>query len=125
MSNEAALQLIKEFAATIKHQAESHAELGDDGMPFCTMFLNVWAQAANPILASGHKGELADLINDIDASLRRNQMGLIGPGIFHATPENPLWQRVLSYAEPQPVAEIKEAQKPAIREIYQPAHLSL
>lgn len=106
MSREATLEFLKDFARNIQGQADSHAELGELAMPFCIIFLDDWSQASAPFLKQ--KGDVAQIIRDIDDSLRRNQIGLIGPGIFHATPENPLWQRIQSFIQDAPPAPVEE-----------------
>jgi hypothetical protein len=96
------LTVLKAFAAKMQQQQDSHDEMGEDGMPFCIMFLYEWADISTPFL--NQKGEIPQLLRDINYALRNNQMGTAGPGIFHATPENPLWQRIQSFIQDTPPA---------------------
>ncbi|MBK9563544.1 MAG: hypothetical protein IPO54_10675 [Micavibrio sp.] len=99
------LAVLKVFAAKMQQQQDLH-ELGEVGMPFCTMFLDEWADISIPFLKQ--KGEIPQLLRDINDALRNNQMGTTGPGIFHATPENPLWQRIQSFIQDAPPAPVEE-----------------
>lgn len=114
------LTVLKVFAAKMQQQQDLHEEMGEDGMPFCIMFLPQWADISAPFLKQ--KGEIPQLITDIDDALRNNQMGTTGPGIFYATPENPLWQRIQSYIQEAPPVEKAEIRP--IRET-SAAHASL
>ena len=105
-SKPAPLTVLKAFAAKMQQQQDSHDEMGDDGMPFCIMFLYDWADISVPFLKQ--KGEIPELIRDIDHALRNNQMGTSGPGIFYATPENPLWQLIQSFIQDTPPVEKSE-----------------
>lgn len=100
------LTVLKAFAAKMQQQQDLHEAMGEDGMPFCIMFLPAWANISAPFL--NQKGEIPQLIRDIDDALRNNQMGTIGPGIFYATPENPLWQRIQSCIQDTPPVEKAE-----------------